>query len=373
MKKLAAAVLAGVALCLYCLATLGAAPTQSPHGNGIDCKQCHSCSSPTKANPCLKICPRSKAPVVGQKNQGPDIVILDELEDLYVPVRFNHKKHAGMSGMAKGCDACHHYTPANTEHPTCKSCHPVDIIHEDISQPGLKGAYHRQCLSCHSEWDHDTKCEICHEKKAGGRLQGTATDVCEHSHYEAVPLDELIVFPTKYAPGDKVPFHHRSHSQKYERDCTECHKQQSCTRCHVQGGELHPMGDLAKVNLHDTCFTCHNGERCQNCHGRSSDKLFQHSDTGWPLQSYHASLHCKDCHGASGAIHKLDTQCSSCHPAGWDAKTFNHRITGVVLDDVHREVDCEACHSTGPGSKPACDGCHDDGRSYSKAKGFGKS
>ena len=177
-----------------------------------------------------------------------------------------------MSGMAKGCDACHHYTPANTEHPTCKSCHPVDIIHEDISQPGLKGAYHRQCLSCHSEWDHDTKCEICHEKKAGGRLQGTATDVCEHSHYEPVPLDELIVFPTKYAPGDKVPFHHRSHSQKYERDCTECHQQQSCTRCHVQGGELHPMGDLAKVNLHDTCFKCHDGERCKDCHGRSSDE-----------------------------------------------------------------------------------------------------
>ena len=104
MKKTAVAILAGIALCLFYLAAPATAPAQNPHGNGVDCKQCHSCSKPTKANPCLKMCPRPTAPVQGQKNAGPDIVILNELEDLYVPVRFDHRKHAGMSGMAKGCD-----------------------------------------------------------------------------------------------------------------------------------------------------------------------------------------------------------------------------------------------------------------------------
>jgi hypothetical protein len=70
-------------------------------------------------------------------------------------------------------------------------------------------------------------------------------------------------------------------------------------------------------------------------------------------------------------IRSLDNRCVSCHPAGWDAKKFDHRVTGVVLNDVHREVDCEACHASGPGSKPTCDGCHDDSRSYSKTTGFG--
>ncbi len=372
MTKTLGAALAGAALLIAYLAVSAAAPAPKPHAKGLDCRQCHTCDNPTQADPCLTACPRHKEAVGLSPSLGPDVVILDKLEDLYVPVRFNHKVHATMAGMSKGCDACHHYTPPDSPHPACKDCHPVGIVHEDIAQPGLKGAYHRQCLGCHSEWDQDTKCEICHEKKAGGRLQGTATEVCDHSHYDPVPLLDLITFSTDFAVGDKVPFHHKNHSEKYERDCTECHMQQSCTRCHIQGGNSHPMGDLSKVNLHDTCFKCHGEQNCTECHGRDPEDLFQHSDTGWPLKAYHASLSCTACHGKQGAFQKPDPKCRTCHTDGWSGGGFKHATTGVKLNEVHGELDCDACHVNGPGNgKASCDGCHDDGRTYSKASGFG--
>ena len=50
------------------------------------------------------------------------------------------------------------------------------------------------------------------------------------------------------------------------------------------------MGELADVDLHDTCYECHESERCEDCHGRDPDDLFQHADTGWPLGLYHGWL-----------------------------------------------------------------------------------
>ncbi len=339
-----------------------------------DCSACHTCAYPSRSDPCLRPCPRHESATVLSADLGPDVVILDGLEDLYVPVRFDHHKHATMAAMSGGCETCHHFTPPDMDHPACKDCHPAEVVHEDLAQPGLKGAYHRSCLRCHQEWDRDTACEICHEKKRGGALHGTATSVCDHSHYEPLELEELLVFTPADESVESVPFHHRRHSQLYERDCTECHRRQSCSRCHVQGGEgPHPMRAAGQESLHATCFSCHDGQRCGSCHGRAADDLFDHADTGWPLKAYHASLACRTCHGHVGAFRKLDRACSTCHPDGWPADTFDHRCTGVTLDDVHREADCEACHVEGPGSRSRCDGCHDDGRRFDRATGFGRS
>jgi hypothetical protein len=371
MMKMSGPLLLGlVAITLIALFPL-TAPSQPAPQKGLDCAKCHTCSDPTRVEPCLKVlCPRHQESTNLSADLGPNVVILDDLEDLYVPVRFDHKAHATMSGMMSGCETCHHFTPPNSDHPECKECHPVEIMHEDLSQPGLKGAYHRQCMGCHSDWDTDTACAVCHEKKAGGRLGGTATEVCEHSHYEPVEMLELIVFDTSYDVGDQVPFHHRNHSVLYERDCVECHSEQSCTRCHVHGQELHPMGKQADVDLHDTCYKCHSGQDCTECHGRDPNDLFTHADTGWPLKSYHRGLTCRTCHGDYGAFQKLDPKCENCHPNGWSGTGFNHKTTGVVLDEVHGEVDCETCHPDGPAKGASCEACHDDGRKYQRAKGF---
>jgi len=365
-----------LALPLACfLAAAAAAQTSAPaRASAAEprCSPCHVCASPTRSDPCLRHCTRHEGSASLSPDLGPDVVILDDLENLYVAVRFNHHAHAGMAGMAGGCETCHHYTPPDSAHPACRDCHPVEIVHEDISQPGLKGAYHRGCLHCHEEWDSDTACEVCHEKKQGGALHGTATTVCDHTHYEPLELDELIVFSPSEDGVESVPFHHRRHSQLYERDCTECHQRQSCSRCHIQGGdELHPMRGSGQTNLHETCNRCHDGQRCDDCHGRDPGELFNHAETGWRLKVYHASLACRTCHGHSGAYRKLDRKCTSCHPSGWPAASFDHRVTGIALDEVHREAGCEDCHTAGPGSAPRCDGCHDDGRSYNAVTGFG--
>jgi hypothetical protein len=300
--------------------------------------------------------------------QGPDIVILDDLQSLYGPVRFNHRVHAKMTGFGGGCETCHHYTPPNAPHPECKSCHPREVAIEDLAQPGLKGAYHRNCMKCHKEWDSDTACEVCHEKKEPGQ---PAPPIHMASHYQPVQLDSLIIFKTGHDGGDEVPFHHRNHSELYERDCSECHRQQSCKQCHVQGGERHPMGDPAQTDLHDTCFQCHGEQACDSCHGRAPDDLFTHASTGWPLKSYHAKLRCRNCHGQRGAFMKLEPRCVNCHQGGWDPATFKHAVTGVPLDETHSEADCSDCHDAGPGSPANCSNCHDDGRRYDRKTGFG--
>ena len=340
----------------------------------LDCRVCHECPNPTAAEPGLKHqqCPRHELSSTLKPGMGPDVAILDQLEDLYVPVRFDHKAHAGMVGMNNGCETCHHFTPPNNAHPACRECHPASIQHEDLTQPGLKGAYHRQCMGCHAEWDHDTKCEICHEKKAGGRLHGSATTFTHDRHYDVIEMKELIIFDTEYEEGDQVPFHHRNHSVKYELNCALCHVEQSCSQCHVNGSDSHPMGSIDEVDMHDTCYMCHADNDCDACHGRDPDDLFDHASTGWPLKPQHAQLHCRTCHGSTGTYNKPDPACDSCHAGGWDQDTFDHAVTGVVLGEIHGDADCSDCHTGGVGAVPACDNCHDDQRSYDRGSGFGE-
>lgn len=355
----------------------------------VDCVQCHSCLNPTPEDPCLKPCPRPLGAMAPLATQGPEAVILDELqkvEDLYVPVRFNHATHAHMSSTVEGCQMCHHYTEKGAIPASCKSCHPVDIIHENIAQPGLKGAYHRQCVGCHTQWDRNTDCAVCHEKKSGGPLNGQAVTPSEAKHYRAVPMRDLIVYTTNYGENDKVPFHHKTHAYKYDRNCGDCHKQQGCEACHDQhAAALKPMGDLTPEAMHDHCFVCHENDTCEHCHGRDPNDVFNHAASGWSLKPYHERLHCLDCHIQRGNLRKLDNRCTNCHSEGWKAETFNHATTGVPLDEVHSQADCVACHEgslreaqgnlvpNASGVTYSCAGCHDDKRKYAPEKRFGES
>lgn len=95
---------------------------------------------------------------------GPDEVLINEIEKEYWPVQFSHRLHAEMTAMDRGCQDCHHFQEVGGI-TACKNCHPPHIADENLEQPGLKGAYHRQCLGCHQDWSHDTQCDICHIKK----------------------------------------------------------------------------------------------------------------------------------------------------------------------------------------------------------------
>ena len=103
---------------------------------------------------------------------GPTVVEMGEKGGQYGPVHFAHKMHADMSEMSGGCYGCHHYNSTSMAILSCRECHPKARAREDISMPDLKGAYHRQCMDCHRQWNHSTDCNGCHQKP--GAVQAKA-------------------------------------------------------------------------------------------------------------------------------------------------------------------------------------------------------
>ncbi|KAA3635959.1 MAG: hypothetical protein DWP97_03760, partial [Calditrichaeota bacterium] len=154
MRKLIYYILLILVSFLFTSSSFGYAMNQD-----LDCLECHTCNNPTPDNLCLKACPSLHIPdtqVSHPVKDAPDTFLIKEIADLYQPVKFNHKLHADMAQMGTSCATCHHYSPADRI-PPCKECHPAGKDPANLRQPSLKGAYHRQCLSCHREWSHETK------------------------------------------------------------------------------------------------------------------------------------------------------------------------------------------------------------------------
>lgn len=274
-----------------------------------------------------------------------------------------------MSEMARGCAVCHHYTPEGAAHPACKSCHEVSPVREDMRKPSLKAAYHRQCLSCHREWSHETACEVCHQAKAGrpaaadpGRTP-TKDDIMGQMH-PPIPEPETAVYETKYkyVPGTKVTFRHKEHIHRFGFRCAECHHEDNCSRCHEEGkSQVHRVKTLDEH--HKPCASCHDTDSppaCDRCHWQEGEQPpgpFDHAATGWPLGRYHEEQSCRVCHKAV-RFSRLDRDCNACH-AGWAPDNFDHAVTGQMLDASHADSDCEECHSGRQFDRPpTCDGCH---------------
>lgn len=117
----------------------------------------------------------------------PETIVIDVLSKDYQPSRFPHRKmvqaiserveesqmarvfHTDQAGL---CAGCHHNSPNTLEPPKCGSCHskngPDTEIRSD-GRPGLKGAYHGQCITCHQKMEITsvaaTDCAKCHEEK----------------------------------------------------------------------------------------------------------------------------------------------------------------------------------------------------------------
>lgn len=337
----------------------------------VPCGACHACATPTEKQPCLRPCGRTTAggqDRVATSATGPQLVILDELEDLYLPVPFDHKGHAEMAKMTHGCVCCHHHTPAGWEHPACKTCHEISPAKEDIRKPGLKGAYHRQCLNCHREWDHATSCSICHPPKAGrspnarAAAAPTKDDIIGLMH-PPIPEPETVAYESKYAAapgssGTTVLFRHKDHIHRFGLQCVDCHHESNCNRCHG-AQEEHGKNAKTAAEHHVPCKGCHETEdpdRCSYCHLAPQ---FTHEQIGWQLGQYHEKLRCRRCHIAV-PFRKLPTDCNTCHER-WKTGTFDHAVTGQRLDATHAPHACTECHPQRRFDQPpTCDECHDE-------------
>ena len=350
-----------------------------------DCRHCHSCQKPTPETPCLHPCSRpltnEMAEMLAAAEMPDDVILLDMLSDAqdqndhFGPVPFDHAGHAYWAELLDGCILCHHFTPEGDAHPRCRTCHELAYKHQDIRKPGLKGAYHRQCMGCHREWSRDTKCSACHLPRISEDPENTkrpedmtAEDAIGQMH-PPTPEPELEVYDTliwneKADKGEpsKVYFHHGRHTKQYGFSCAECHRGDSCARCHDP--ELASAQRVGPDHeRHSACSPCHIvDDACHHCHikpGHAPPQPFEHTATGWPLKPYHGKKGCRACH-TTMPFRKLETKCDSCHES-WDPSTFDHAVTGQVLDENHEEIDCADCHRNGAYDKPpVCTECHEE-------------
>jgi Ni/Fe-hydrogenase subunit HybB-like protein len=346
----------------------------------LECGTCHSCQNPREEAPCLRMCPRNVAEDIvkaAHETLPGDTILLNAFEwgkRRFMPVPFPHKLHSNMVGMAGGCETCHHHTAKGRLHPPCRECHkPAYAKTEpvDMRMPSLKGAYHRQCMGCHRDWSHSTKCGICHlpkgdqEEPVRPEQVLASDDVAHHPPIES-PTD--VHYKTDNEAGPNVMFRHRDHIERYGYECARCHRKENCSRCHEQAqkpaAQLHTVRDVT----HDACFTCHGEDRCERCHSKEENpapKRFDHSTTGFVLSKYHSNLTCRACHKRLFFLKKLQGNCQFCHK-DWDPDTFDHaKVTGLALNETHAELECSECHTDKTFvSPPTCSGCHDEDVKY---------
>ncbi|UCD33636.1 MAG: cytochrome c3 family protein [Desulfobacterales bacterium] len=125
--------------------------------------------------------------IFGNTSQDMDIpkkVVIRALENEFEPVELEHlkiinylKKHIDDSKLASYfhpveaslCQGCHHNSPASATPPKCGSCHGKPFNEKNLAMPGLKGAYHRQCMGCHDQMGIEKPdkldCAGCHIEK----------------------------------------------------------------------------------------------------------------------------------------------------------------------------------------------------------------
>ncbi|MBL4902469.1 cytochrome c3 family protein [Desulfocapsa sp. AH-315-G09] len=125
-------------------------------------------------------------------DDAPETVTIDVMSNLYGPVEFNHEMHVEYAS----CQECHHHTTgeiiadpncARCHHShdendvvSCSECHVADRFNEEyiktledpklfhIDKPGLKGAYHLNCIGCHDITSGPVGCVECHTMTEAG-------------------------------------------------------------------------------------------------------------------------------------------------------------------------------------------------------------
>jgi hypothetical protein len=341
-----------------------------------NCETCHVKKTPVNGDSALKACPIFHAPHVKPTAAGPDEVVMNYYpKGNFGQSRFDHRAHAKMASMnSDDCWMCHHNQKDPAKFKKCAVCHAVSLVGKAPNVPRLKAAFHQQCLACHNSWDPDTKCDgICHKKNAGG---ADATPPTENV-YPKLERPAKLVYNTKYN-GTKVTFFHNAHADTFGVACGNCHKNVKCIACHDKKNKPGTSAPLIAngAGSHYKCSACHDTKsNCQLCHSgaEKSQMAFDHSQTGFPLKSFHSSLPCEKCH--AGKIGKLDPKCSSCHKT-WP-KNFNHAAaTGFPLSAYHSKLACAQCHKGGnfTALNTNCNSCHKNWTSknfdHAKATGF---
>jgi hypothetical protein len=147
------------------------------------CVVCHS--GPPPGAPDLEVAPALNdvrldvLPTVS--DEFPETVVIDGMVDRYEASTLPHAKivvkldeivrESKLAGRFHGdtetlCSGCHHHSPIGTRPPPCRACH-ADAAEPTRDRPGLKVAYHRQCVGCHIAMDLPKQgCTDCHAERS---------------------------------------------------------------------------------------------------------------------------------------------------------------------------------------------------------------
>jgi hypothetical protein len=110
----------------------------------------------------------------------PDTVTISSISSKYKAVVMPHRKivnvlrnHISNSKVATFfhgndevvCEGCHHHGSVGRHPALCENCHGQPFREDALFTPGLKGAYHRQCLGCHVSMglQAESNCAVCHK------------------------------------------------------------------------------------------------------------------------------------------------------------------------------------------------------------------
>jgi hypothetical protein len=163
--------------CAGCHHSMSQLPAEST------CMHCHN--GPPPGSEALQIAPvmaevqLDALPVVS--DAFPEEVVIDGLVDQYEASKLPHAKivatldeyvrSSKLAGRFHGdtetlCSGCHHHSPVGTRPPPCRACHAAEAD-PTRDRPGLKVAYHRQCVGCHKAMGLPQQgCADCHAQRS---------------------------------------------------------------------------------------------------------------------------------------------------------------------------------------------------------------
>ncbi len=164
--------------CSGCHAQPSVAPAEST------CTVCHAgpVAGPEVAEMPVPVAQQSEMAALPQISESyPETVEIAVLVDRYQSSKLPHAKIVARLDAAVRasdlagrfhqnvetlCAGCHHHSPAGIRPPPCRACHAEAAATRDM--PGLKVAYHRQCMGCHAEMGIKAQsCTDCHAEREG--------------------------------------------------------------------------------------------------------------------------------------------------------------------------------------------------------------
>lgn len=379
-------------------------------------------------------------PIFGPKTITINKVTSSEvLGDLYGDVLFRHKYHAQ---IVKDCTVCHHYFELHYNDQVipadkCDSCHasekfdsmsknlPCDACHDpdatpDIRNvadnegsflliPGLKAAYHRNCLDCHNNmggpigcgechlanvpdhsklvtnYDGSGSCEECHEGKIEELQNTTHYKLANGYDHAYMSNDSGNELPTEIGMINRPGRLWGISAEK----AWDSEFKGSCKSCHIGYGQIPYSSGVEKIFPESEygnidCLVCHVSEGYSLTDTKRLSRDFGGMTELMGKIDHTTTDTCKRCHLALTSIMpamSISPVYSGLRGTAFEPATDIHAALGLDCFDCHydrdhmfrRQISPSLQAADSPDTSQGCVRCHRDAHvadDYTKMASF---